>query len=137
MLKREQATGTERRDIDAKTSKKVLVGIRVTPNFHRRIRTECVRRNLSLQKLVIEALKLFFVEPVPGEELIEFGTLEPERTQEEGAWNDLWDKYMRVMPREKIEVMTSAMEWDITMRRSSRRRQSVKGSKFKKQKDKR
>ena len=133
MLNKGQPTGTRRRLIDASAPKKVLVGIRVTPNFHRRIQTECVRRNLSLQNLVIEALREFFQTAINGHAgLIEFGIVEPERTEEQAAWHDLWDKYMRTMPREKIQVMTSAMEWDITMRKSSRCGQSVQGSRARK-----
>jgi hypothetical protein len=132
MLNKGQPTGAQRREVDVDSPKKVLVGIRVTPNFHRRIQTECVRRDLSLQNLVVEALKEFFETPIDEGELIEIGTLEPLRSAEEEAWHDLWAKYVRAMPREKIQVMTGAMEWDITMRKSSRRRQSVQGSKTRK-----
>jgi hypothetical protein len=113
--------------VAGKKLNKVLVGIRVLPNFHRRIQTECVRRDMSLQELVVAALKVYFASPVEWDHAnVTFYSDDPNFTKkqadERNAWSDLWERYLTRMPREKVQIMTTAMEWDLQMLKSSRRK---------------
>src|SRR5579864_7372518 len=121
-----------KRAASAGDRKKVLVGARVPAPFHRRIQTECVRREMSAQELVVTALKVYFKMPVEWDRAeIKFYQDDPNYTQkqadERNVWTDLWDRYTTQMPREKIQIMTRAMEWDLTMQKSSRRKRLTRG----------
>ncbi|MDP2999602.1 MAG: hypothetical protein Q8N47_19080 [Bryobacterales bacterium] len=125
--------------------KKVLVGVRVPESFQRRIQSECLRRDLSLQEMVVDALKLYFRTPLEwdyatttyvrhGEE--EGQPLAEEEVARRNSWIGLWAKYVNAMPEEKIEVLTRAMEWDLLAQKSSQRksiRQKPQPSKRKEQ----
>ena len=122
----------------ASSSTKVLIGARVSESFHRRIQTERVRREMSTQELMVAALKVYFRMPVAFDRAeIRFYTDDPNYTQqqadERNAWTTLWDRYTSQMPREKILVMISAMEWDLTMQKSSRRKRRAPGLKAEKE----
>lgn len=128
---------TETGTVKKPAAKQVLVGVRVSPNFHRRIHTECVRRGQSLQDLVTTALEFYFkttvsqpavsnspyveLKPPPGGFKLMAAT-----AQEFQAWLGLWEKYVEQMPREKIDIMVNAMEWDLLTQKSSRRKNGVK-----------
>jgi len=98
------------------------VGVRIPESFHQRIQSECLRRDLSLQEMVVDALKLYFRTPLEwdyatttcvrhGEE--EGQPLPEEEVARRNSWIGLWAKYVNAMPEEKIEVLTRAMEWDL------------------------
>ena len=116
----------------ARTGKKrVLVGFRVSEGFHRRIQAECVRRDLSMQELLTAALKFYFKTPIGQWEPVNVKvlvadeqTFDRDGTEDE-VWSDLWEKYRKRMPREKIEVFTGAMQFDLQTLRSSRRKPGV------------
>jgi len=113
------------------SGKKVLIGIRVPPTFHRRIQTECVRRDLSLQEMVTAALKVYFHTPVEWDSVdMKFRYDDPKLGKTEATeWNaltDLWERYRRLLPQDKTRVMTNAMEWDLRMRKSSRRKSATR-----------
>jgi hypothetical protein len=87
---------------------------------------------MSTQELVVAALKVYFHMPVAFDRAeIRFYTDDPNYTQqqadERNAWTTLWERYTSQMPREKILVMLSAMEWDLTMQKSSRRKRRAPG----------
>lgn len=121
---------------------KVLVGVRVAPSFHRRIQTECVRRDMSLQELVVAALKVYFATPVDWDRVdMKFYDDDPDLTKEEAneqnAWSDLWQRYFTRMPKEKIQIIATAMQWDLQMLKSSRRKLARRVGRSSKQKGKR
>lgn len=91
-----------------------LLAARVPAAFHRRVHLECVRRRMSLTQLVDFAFRLTFNAPVDR-------TAKP-GLNERRALDDIWLRYMHTMPREKVEVMVKAMEWDLSTHKSARRR---------------
>ena len=113
------------------TKKRIWVGVRVARTFHRRILTECARRDLSIQELLVAAMKWFF--ETPREDWshadlrfhLEDSGLTRKEASELRAWSDLWDTYIQKVPREKIEVMEAAMQWDLRTLKSSRRKPST------------
>lgn len=110
--------------------KKVLVGVRVPESFHRRIQSECTRRDQTLQQLVVGALKIYFTAPLDSERMtVTFvphdrkGDEAPGKVPDQkDAWVDIWLRYIHAMPPEKIEVLAKAMEWDLRAQKSSRRK---------------
>jgi len=112
--------------------KKVLVGVRVPAAFHRRIQAECVRRDLSMQELLTAALKFYFKTPIGQWEPVNVEVLVADEQAfdrdgtEDEVWSDLWEKYRKRMPREKIEVFTGAMQFDLRTLKSSRRKPGVR-----------
>lgn len=110
--------------------KKVPVSVRVAESFRRRVQSECVRRDMSLQELVVAALRFYFRTPTDWDyaatTFIRRGEEDEELLEEEAAkrnaWLGLWVKYTDLMPEEKIEVMTRAMEWDLRAQKSARRK---------------
>ena len=107
--------------------KKVLVGVRVPEPFHRRIQTELVRRDLSLQQMIVDALALYFKSPLDWDyaatTYVQHDAGDPESVMaERDAWMGLWVKYISQMPPEKVEVLTRVMEWDLRTLKSSRRK---------------
>jgi hypothetical protein len=77
----------------------------------------------------VAALKVYFATPVDWDRAeMKFYYDDPNLTKEianeQNAWSDLWQRYFSRMPREKVQVMTNAMEWDLQMLKSSRRKTS-------------
>lgn len=115
---------------DAGTEKKVLVGVRVPEKFHQRIQSECLRRDMTLQEMVVAALKLYFRSPADWDYMsatyVKHGEAGEELPDEEvarrNAWLDLWTRYVNRMPEDKVTVFTHAMEWDLQAQKSSRRK---------------
>ena len=112
--------------------KKVLIGARVSQGFHRRIQSECVRREMSIQDLIVAGLKLYFASPADWDHAdMKFYTDAPNFTKkqvdERNAWMKLWNRYLSRMPQEKVQIMTTAMEWDLQMLKSSRRKSTNRG----------
>jgi hypothetical protein len=103
----------------------VLVGVRVPKSFHERIQRECRRRELSLKEMVIYALKLYFYTPVEDWDhgiTTYFRSDQKEEADERQDWTVIWSKYLSKMPREKIEFIVKAMEWDLELLRKSGRK---------------
>lgn len=114
-----------RRERKIREPKEVLVGVRVPESFHRRIQKECSRRDMSLKDLVMVALKLYFPTPVEDWDYVNatYFTFDKEDlAAEDQAWTDIWSKFLGRMPREKVELVVKAMEWDLEMQKSSRRK---------------
>jgi hypothetical protein len=107
---------------------RVWVGVRVSKTFHRRILTECARRDLSIQELLVAAMKWLFETPRKDWShadltfYYEDSGLTRKEAHELEAWSRLWEKYIQKVPREKIEVMEAAMQWDLRTLKSSRRK---------------
>ncbi len=109
-----------------------MIGARVSKGFHRRIQSECVRREMSIQDLVVAGLKVYFASPAEWDHAsMTFYTDDPNFTKkqadERNAWVNLWERYLSRMPQEKVQIMTTAMEWDLQMLKSSRRKSSNRG----------
>lgn len=108
--------------------KKVQIGFRTTEAFQRRIESECIKRELSLQDLVRYALEWYFKTPPPDD--WDYADIiyhqDPESTDKERVerekWGVLWVKYVNEMPREKILLMADVMKLDLLHYKSSRRK---------------
>jgi hypothetical protein len=116
-----------RKDAAKADEPKVLVGVRVSKRFRDRIDAECVRRDLSLQELIIAALKLYFATPRQWDYadvtfVVDDDNVSEQQAAERNSWGGLWERYLDRMPREKIELMVSAMKWDLLAKKSSRRK---------------
>jgi hypothetical protein len=120
------------------TAAEVLVGVRVPKKFHERIQRECRRREISLKDMVTDALKMYFESPVDweyktttyfsegdGEESAGAAEESTRAAAEESAWEFTWLKFKDKVPREKIEVIVKAMEWDLETLRKSKRHRKV------------
>jgi hypothetical protein len=118
----------ERKASGKKRRKTVLIGARVPETFHRRIQSECVQREMSLQAIIVSALEHYFRKSPAGlrQAEVRFRVDAPKLTDEDTAeriaWSGLWAKYMDKMPREKIEIMANVFKWELQMLRSSRRK---------------
>ncbi|MBE0659923.1 MAG: hypothetical protein IH602_19675 [Bryobacteraceae bacterium] len=121
-------------NLEGLEKKKVLVGVRVPEQFHSRISFECLRREVSLQQLVMDALRFYFKAPL-GVEAMTMTYFQPGQTESiktEGTSRlndprtDVWLRYIQSMPREKVEVLTKAMEWDLQAQKSARSK-AIKG----------
>jgi len=109
---------------------KILLGVRVPESFHRRVQSECERRELSLKDLVIGALKFYFRTPAKWDyaamTIVRHGDEDQELPNEEvaqrNAWMGLAARYVNSMPPYKIELLKRVMEWDLLAQRTSRRK---------------
>jgi hypothetical protein len=103
---------------------KVLMAARVSKDFHERVQAECVRREVTLRKLLISALEAYFAadsdQGVPTR-VITLGRIDDDVPQIR-AYKGLWSTYLDKMPNEKIETMVHAMKWDLQMKKSARRK---------------
>ena len=81
---------------------------------------------MSLKDLVTWALKVAFRTPVDWDYVTAtyFSFDKEELAAEHQAWTDIWSKFLGRMPREKVELVVKAMEWDLEMQKSSRRKPS-------------
>jgi hypothetical protein len=118
------------REQDARApAKRVWVGVRVSQSFHQRIQTESARRDRSIQELLMDAMKWYFKTAgkglTPVQIIFEDSRLTTEEVAERDAWSGLWDRYIGIMPREKIQVLAAAMQWDLRTLKSSRRKPSA------------
>jgi hypothetical protein len=117
---------------------KVLIGFRVSESFQKRIESECIKREMSLQDLIGTALKQFFTLTPPASSNIfsaaasEFmKSLPPaeasadERSEFED-WLGLWVKYINDMPREKVLLIVEVLKLDLLHYRSSRRKAGLR-----------
>ena len=108
--------------------KRKLLGFRAPLRFHRRIESECIKREMSFQDLVTNALKVYFQTP-PGEwgqANVAFITFPEDKKDEEQDWMQLWMNYMNKMPQEKTELMAKAMKFDLLQHKSSRRKKGLR-----------
>lgn len=98
---------------------------RVSKKFHELVQAECVRREVSLQKLITSAVAAYIESDKAVEDDQEDGpayliTLGPDPRER------LWSTYLDKMPEAKIAQMLAAMKWDLLMRKSARRKTSSK-----------
>ena len=105
--------------------KRKLLGFRVPPRFHRRIESECIKREMSFQDVVTDALKVYFQTPHADWEKadVAFMTFDDDDKQD---WMQLWVNYMNKMPKEKTELMAKAMKFDLLQHKSSRRKKGLR-----------
>ena len=131
MVQPSKGTGKQTQRGARGSQQKVLVGVRVPVDFHRRIQSELLRRDLTLQEMVVKALTRFFKTPVVYDYEATTYVRHPDKLSEEevarrNTWQGLWTKYIGLMPREKIEVQVGSMEWDMRALKSSRRKPTWK-----------
>jgi hypothetical protein len=109
---------------------KVLMAARVSKRFHERAQAECVRREVSLQKLMTEAVEAYIGrDPETPMHMLTLGRIEDdesklsaEELRQQRSRQRLWSTYLNRMPTEKVETMVSAMKWDLQMKKSARRK---------------
>jgi len=112
-------------------TKKVLVGVRVPADFHRRIQLELAGRDLSLREMVVTALTQYFDRPkkldYAATTYVRYpNKLAREEAARRTAWIDLWVRFIGLVPSEEVEVHTRAMEWTLRTLKSSRRKPTWK-----------
>ena len=89
------------------------VNFRVTDSLLTRIKSECIKREMSLQELITASVK-FYAQTPPDD--WRSGTLyihDDEEGDEQNDWMTLWQKYFREMPREKVLLMVEVMRLDL------------------------
>ena len=102
------------------------VNFRVTDSLLTRIKSECIKREMSLQELITASVK-FYAQTPPDD--WRSGTLyihDDEEGDEQNDWMTLWQKYFREMPREKVLLMVEVMRLDLRHYKSSRRKADLK-----------
>jgi hypothetical protein len=107
--------------------KKVQLGFRVTEAFQKHIEGECLARNLSLQSLVTDALKLYFQFPRKNWATAQAAivTFDDDARQQQKQ-TKLWLTYINEMPPEKVRLLEDVMKMDLRHYRSSRRKAKAK-----------
>jgi hypothetical protein len=107
--------------------KRKLLGFRVPARFRRRIESECIKREMSFQDLVTNALKVYFQTPSGDwkKANVAFLTFDDDEKDDQQDWMQLWVNYMNKMPQEKTEVMARAMKFDLLQHKSSRRKKGL------------
>src|SRR6516225_1430966 len=88
------------------SDKKTQIGFRVTEKFYERIKAESIARDLSIQDLVVAAMKFYFSTPEQWDYVAaQFVTGASEETKERLCermeWTRIWQRYMNDMPRLK------------------------------------
>ena len=101
------------------------VNFRVTDSFLNRIKSECIKREISLQELITNALKLSFQIPPHEWDQGMLYTYEEDKS-EQSDWLSLWERYFSKMPREKVLLMVEVMKLDLRHYKSSRRKADLK-----------
>lgn len=105
------------------------INFRVSPGFRRRIESESIKRDMSLQDLLTTALKFYFQTPPEDWKTAEYVAVsysDDDEGSEESAWVQLWVKYMNAMPEEKSRLMADVMKLDLLHYRSSRRKAALR-----------
>ena len=101
------------------------VNFRVTDSFLNRIKSECIKREMSLQELNTTALKFYFQTPDEWDKATLFAW-EGEKGSEGNRWLTLCYKYFEKMPRQKVRLIVDVMELDLLHYRSSRRKADLR-----------
>jgi hypothetical protein len=110
------------------SERKEQINFRVSARFRRRIESECIKRDISLQDLLTTALKFYFQTPPEDWKTAEYVAMsfsDDDEASEEGAWVQLWVKYINAMPEEKSRLMADVMKLDLLHFRSSRRKSAL------------
>src|SRR3990170_1637266 len=81
------------------------VNFRVTDSFLNRIKSECIKREMSLQELITTALKHYL-----HTSTLTYVLQEP---SEQDDWLSLWERYCERMPREKVLLVVEVMKLDL------------------------
>jgi hypothetical protein len=111
--------------------KRIQLAFRVSEREHKRIQSQCISREVSMQDLILHALKFYFQTP-PSDWAtadIAFMTVTDDETgtkNEQTEWLMLWTKYTNKMPREKVLLMAEVMKMDLQLLKSSRRKTAAK-----------
>lgn len=114
--------------------KKIQTTFRVDEKMYNRMHSEAVKREVSIQEMILYALQIYWRTPRTPWDYAELKFVshdnEQGRTQEEidvrNHWLELWKRYTDRMPREKVEMVVKALEWDLKMKRSSRTKDARK-----------
>jgi hypothetical protein len=100
------------------------VKFRASDRFLGFIKSECMKREMSLQDLITAALKVYMETPVDWT-TASFITFDEENT-ERYQWVEHWVDYIEKMPREKALLMVEVMKLDLLHYKSSRRKADLK-----------
>ncbi len=116
------------------------VKFRCSDHFLQRIKSECLKRHMTVQDMVSRALRLYFqTTPPPGWKRVPKDadpeghvtlTLnvvpfdDPERLD----WAEVWFRYVEEMPREKTLFHVEVLKLDLMNYRSSRRKADLRKS---------
>ena len=94
------------------------VNVRVTDSFLNRVKSECIKREMSLQELITTAVKHYLQTPTLTYEVVE--------PSEQDDWLSVWERFCERMPREKVLLMVEVMRLDLRHYKSSRRKADLK-----------
>ena len=105
--------------------KKTLLGVRVTESFRKRIEAERLKRKLSVQQMVQDALEYYFKTPLDWdyaktEFYVDDSAMTKKRIDQIDTRRRLWDAYIESIPEKKIELMAETMRLDLLHYKSSR-----------------
>ena len=103
--------------------KREQINFRVSTRFRQRIESECIHREMTIQDLVTEALKVYFHAPDEWNTAdLSFITFDDDVKAEQHEWLKLWVKYFTKMPQEKVLLIVEVMKLDLLHYASSRRK---------------
>jgi hypothetical protein len=115
------------------TTSRVQVGFRVDRDLYDELVSQAFVRGLSNQELIVKALKLFFQTPKDPRNseatIIGFTGMPAEEMKRRSGWLDVFLAFTEEMPREKTEIFVKAMQWDLSMKKASRRKEGPGRSK--------
>ena len=101
------------------------VKFRASDRFLDLIKSECLKREMSLQELMTASIKFYSQTPAEWDVGTLF-TTEREKGLEQHNWLALWHQYIGKMPREKVLLIVEVMKLDLLHYRSSRRKADLK-----------
>lgn len=108
-------------------AEKNQVKFRCSDRFLQRIKSECIKRETTVQDLVTAALKIYFRTPNEWNTAdVAFLTFDEDAKSEQHDWVSLWAKYFSKMPREKVLLIVEVMKLDLLHYRSSRRKADLR-----------
>jgi hypothetical protein len=103
------------------------VKFRCSDRFLQRIKSECIKREMTVQDLVTGALRIYFQSPDEWNMAdLAFITFDEDAKSEQHDWVGLWVKYFSKMPREKVLLMVEVMKLDLLHYGSSRRKAALR-----------
>jgi hypothetical protein len=109
---------------------KMQFGFRVTPAFHKRMQEEALRRDISLQDMILDALQLYFKTPVEDWDwgvatYIRYGEgVSDSDVELRNRWVDLFVRYLNEMPKKKAEFLVEFMKTDLKQSVGTRRKKA-------------
>ena len=101
------------------------VKFRASDRFLDLIKSECLKREMSLQELMTASVKFYSQTPAEWDVGTLF-TTEREKGIEQHNRLALWHQYIEKMPREKVLLIEKVMRLDLLHYKSSRRKSELK-----------